>query len=390
MEGRANIFKKLRSQIKPEDQLVWFHCASLGEFEQGRPLIEKYKAQGAGYKVLLTFFSPSGYEVRKNYQGADYVFYLPLDTPANAKEFIEIIKPKAAFFIKYEFWYNYLAELKKQNVPSYLISGIFRPEQYFFKWYNGWFRKQLNNFTCFFLQNEQSQKLLESIGYKNSIVSGDTRFDRVCDLAENAVSIPAVEKFKNEKHLVIAGSTWNEDEKLLVKLIPNSQLPIPNFKLIIAPHEIDEAHLQSTIKLFGNLKVVRFSQANESVISAYDVLIIDNIGMLSSIYKYADVAYIGGGFGNGIHNVLEAAVFGIPVIFGPNYQKSDEAKDLIKLKGAFPISSSSGLKEIISKMFFNAVERMQSGMTCKDYVSSGKGAVKKILDHIDKKSPFLP
>ena len=375
--GRKNIFDVLGSSIGKEDTIYWFHCASLGEFEQGRPLIEKYKVLSTKYKVLLTFFSPSGYEVRKNYTGADYVFYLPLDTPENAKRFMEIARPKAAFFIKYEFWYNYLGELKKQNIPTYLVSGIFRREQIFFQWYGTWFRDQLRSFTHFFLQNENSKKLIESIGYKNSTISGDTRFDRVWSVSEKSNPIPLVEKFKTGKHLLVAGSTWNEDEKL----IGNWQLAIGNFKLIVAPHEVNERHIQDLIGLFSNKNIIRYSKAEEKTISDFDVLVIDNIGMLSSLYKYADIAYIGGGFGKGIHNILEAAVFGCPVVFGPNFEKFEEAKDLVELKGAFVINSTGELEQLICKIF-NHHRKSESGLVCKNYVSSKRGATEKIMNTV--------
>jgi 3-deoxy-D-manno-octulosonic-acid transferase len=373
INGRKDIFEKLRtafSGFKNEEKLVWFHCASLGEFEQGRPLIEKFKVQHPDYKIFLTFFSPSGYEIRKNYKGADFVFYLPIDTPANAKQLIRIINPKAVFFIKYEFWFNYLNELKNENVPTYLVSGIFRKEHYFFKFYGTWFRKQLNCFSHFYLQTEESKQLLKSIGYNNITVCGDTRFDRVFEISKQVVSIPLIEKFKQNKNIFIAGSTWLEDEKV-----------IANCKLILAPHEIDENHLRVLDKLFGNAKKIRYSQANEQNVTTADVLIIDNIGMLSSIYQYASIAYIGGGFGKGIHNILEAATFGKPVIFGPNYKKFSEANELIQLGGAFSVSTEENLKSILNSI--NNTEALsQISTISKNYVTSHSGACSVILSTI--------
>jgi 3-deoxy-D-manno-octulosonic-acid transferase len=385
VNGRKNIFKKLRtafSEYKHDEKLVWFHCASLGEFEQGRPLIEKFKVKHPEYKIFLTFFSPSGYEIRKNYKGADFVFYLPIDTPANAKQLIRIINPKAVFFIKYEFWFNYLNELKNENVPTYLVSGIFRKEHYFFKFYGTWFRKQLNCFSHFYLQTEESKQLLKSIGYNNITVCGDTRFDRVFEISKQVVSIPLIEKFKQNKNIFIAGSTWLEDEKVIANCNPDSyREQIANYKLILAPHEIDENHLRVLDKLFGNAKKIRYSQANEQNVTTADVLIIDNIGMLSSIYQYASIAYIGGGFGKGIHNILEAATFGKPVIFGPNYKKFSEANELIQLGGAFSVSTEENLKSILNSI--NNTEALsQISTISKNYVTSHSGACSVILSTI--------
>ncbi len=381
VNGRKNIFEKLSlefSKSNPHKNLVWFHCASLGEFEQGRPLIEKFKVQHPDYKIFLTFFSPSGYEIRKNYKGADFVFYLPKDTPRNAKQLIRIMNPKAVFFIKYEFWFNYLNELKNNNIPTYLVSGIFRKEHYFFKFYGTWFRKQLNCFSHFYFQTEESKQLLKSIGYNNATVCGDTRFDRVFEISKQVVSISLIEKFKQNKNIFIAGSTWLEDEEV----IANCKLQIANYKLIIAPHEIDENHLLAIEQLFGKANKLRYSQANEQNVITADVLIIDNIGMLSSIYQYASIAYIGGGFGKGIHNILEAATFGKPVIFGPNFKKFSEAKELIKLGGAFSISSKENLISILETI--NNLDTLSRISTIsKNYVCAHSGACSIILSTIE-------
>jgi 3-deoxy-D-manno-octulosonic-acid transferase len=377
VQGRKNIFEKLASSISalhsPGSRLVWFHCASLGEFEQGRPLIERYRERHPGVKILLTFFSPSGYEIRKNYAGADLVCYLPADTPSNAKHFLKIVKPSAVFFVKYEFWFNYLAELKKQNVPTYLVSGIFRNEQHFFKFYGAWFRKQFSSFTYFFLQDQRSEELLHSIGYTNTMVTGDTRFDRVSEISKSVKAFPLIEKFKSGKNILIAGSTWKEDEELI------SELRFGNgYKLILAPHEIDEKHIEAIVEQFSAYPVIRYSHATESSVSSAQVLIIDNIGMLSSLYQYGTVAFIGGGFGKGIHNILEAAAFGLPVIFGPNYERFKEAADLVKIGGAFSISNREELEKTVALLRDEQVLKTASHISGY-YVESRTGATEKIL-----------
>lgn len=386
VEGRKNIFHKINAEIKSGEELVWFHCASLGEFEQGRPLIERFRSTYPDFKIVLTFFSPSGYEVKKNYSGVDYLFYLPLDTKVNVGKFIEAVNPKVAFFVKYEFWFNYLSILKKKNIPTYLVSGIFRENQHFFKWYGGWYRKQLNNFSHFFLQNGESQLLLNSIGITNTSISGDTRFDRVCTIAETIKPIPNIELFKQDQKILIAGSTWIEDEKLLTKLLDRIQLANYNLKLIIAPHEVSETRINSLLSLLakGNrqIKVCKYSLFNESIAKDTEVLIIDNIGMLSSLYQYADIAYIGGGFGKGIHNIPEAAVFGMPVIFGPNYKRFREAIDLLKLGGAFGINSYEALEQTVKQMLENKIAFEKASEICKNYVTENKGATEKIMKAI--------
>lgn len=385
IEGRKNIFKKLQTQLStlnsqhqtPDSKLIWFHCASLGEFEQGRPLIEIIKKEQPETKILLTFFSPSGFEVRKNYAGADYIFYLPMDTPSSAKKFIEIVKPEIAIFVKYEFWFNYLNELKKHHVPTYLICGIFREEHYFFKSYGAWFRKQLNAFTHFYLQDESSLSSLNSIGYNNGTIVGDTRFDRVFEISKNVKQIDIVRQFVADKKVFIAGSTWEED----IKIISGFSFQAEGFKLIIAPHEIDEISIQSTIQQFNNSIIVRYSQANEQNIKTADVLIIDNIGMLSSLYQYGTIAFIGGGFGKNIHNILEPATFGLPIIFGPKYHNFIEAKELIQLGGAFSISSLEEFKKTVERLSKQEALK-KAASTSKNYVLSHTGATDKILKSI--------
>lgn len=389
--GRKNIFNEIGAKIKGEGALIWIHCASLGEFEQGRPLIEKFKSQNSKVKILLTFFSPSGYEVRKNYELADHVFYLPLDTPANAEKFIQLIKPTAAIFIKYEFWYNYLNELKSRNIPLYLVSGVFRMDQVFFGLTGAWFRKQLNAFTHFFVQDEHSEKLLTGIGFKNVSVSGDTRFDRVSEIAKEVKSFPIVEKFKGNSKIFIVGSSWEEDEKI----IKDSGLGIKDLKLIIAPHEINEKHISSIEERFSakggpasgwkELKTIRYSKATVENVSEANVLIIDNIGMLASLYRYGEIAYVGGGFGDGIHSILEAAVYGIPVIFGPRYEKFNEARELIEQGGGFCVNDSNELKNTLSFLHNDPLILKMASMISKNYVVSKTGATEKVYEVISEK-----
>ena len=373
--GRKNIFKEIEFAIQKlkTQNLIWFHCASLGEFEQGRPLMEAMKKKDPSVRILLTFFSPSGYEIRKNYSGADHVFYLPLDTPANAKKFIEIVKPSKVFFVKYEFWFNFLKALKRKNIPTYLVSGIFRDDHHFFKSSGAWFRKQLSAFTHFYLQDEKSVRLLNSIGYFNVTLAGDTRFDRVFEVAANVNQNDLIKQFVADKKMLIVGSSWMEDEAIV------SSIKLAPLKLIIAPHEVNKAHLDSMVDRFGSAaSVLLYSNANESNVSDAQILIIDNRGMLSSLYQYATVAFIGGGFGKGIHNILEAATFGLPIIFGPNYKKFTEAKELIKLGGAFSIKDSSDFEKTMHLLDDEQVLKTAS-LISKMYIKTHVGATGRIL-----------
>ena len=363
IKGRKAIFQKIAEATKKNQDIVWLHCASLGEFEQGKPIIEAYKQKYPKHKILLTFFSPSGYEIRKNYKRADWVFYLPADTKANAKQFISIVKPLKVVFVKYEFWFNYMTELKKQNIPFYSVATIFRKEQVFFKY--KWFAKQLNNVSHFFVQDKNSKELLQNIGFSNCTVAGDTRFDSVIANTQNAISIPLIEEFSKNKTTIICGSTWPNDETLLAKYIKEN----PNYNYIIAPHE-----LQHISALQKQTNALLFSKADSTNISNNNVLIIDSIGILSNIYKHGNLAYIGGGFGGGIHNVLEAVAFGLPVIFGPNYQKFNEATELINKKGAISISN---YKELTSGIdFFRTFDKS----IATEYIQENSGATTKILD----------
>lgn len=375
--GRKNIFKKIKDTVKKKNKLAWFHCASLGEFEQGRPLIEAYREKLPDYEILLTFFSPSGYEIRKNYNKADYIFYLPIDSPLNAKRFLDIVNPDIVFFIKYEFWHYYINELGKRKVPLYLVSGIFRENQRFFKWYGRSFRKVLMHFNSFFVQNLQSQDLLKSIGYNNSIVTGDTRFDRVYDIAKQTQRLPLIEKFKQKQMVLILGSSWQPDEDLVIKYFNETTNEL---KLIIAPHEVSKENVNRIVKnISGGKTVLKYSDANESNVETANVLLIDSIGLLSSLYKYGDIAYIGGGFGKGIHNILEAATFGLPVIFGPNYQKFKEAVDLIQLGGAFSISNYNELITVFTDIISNPEKLEQASKVAADFIENNRGATIKII-----------
>ncbi|BEG99765.1 3-deoxy-D-manno-octulosonic acid transferase [Bacteroides sedimenti] len=377
MKGHWVVYELLRQQKEKDAKYIWFHAASLGEFEQGRPLIERIRERYPEYKILLTFFSPSGYEVRKNYQGADIVCYLPMDKPRNVNKFLDIIQPCMAFFIKYEFWKNYLDELHKRQIPVYSVSSIFRKEQVFFKWYGGLYRKVLSDFDQLFVQNETSKRFLAKIGINKVSVVGDTRFDRVLEIRKEAKDLPLVEAFKGDSLTIVAGSSWAPDEDLFIEYFNTH----PEVKLIIAAHVIDENHL---VEIISKLKrpYVRYSKANEKNVVNADCLIIDGFGLLSSIYRYGEIAYIGGGFGVGIHNILEAAVYGIPVIFGPKYQKFMEARDLIEEKGAFSIENYEELSQLLDKMISDKEFLKESGSNAGNYVTRNLGASERILSQI--------
>ncbi len=367
----------LREKVVSDAQYVWFHAASLGEFEQGRPLMEQMRREHPEFKILLTFFSPSGYEVRKNYEGADIICYLPLDTPFNARRFLRTIRPVMAFFIKYEFWYNYLHILKHRNVPVYSVSSIFRPGQIFFRWYGRQYSRVLKCFTHFFVQNEVSRELLHSIGINQVTISGDTRFDRVLQIRDAAKELPLVEAFKDDHNVFVAGSSWPPDEDVFIRYFNEHR----NWELVIAPHVIDEDHLQQIISKL-NRKVVRFTQATESEAREADVLIIDCFGLLSSIYRYGEVAYVGGGFGVGIHNVLEAAVWGVPVIFGPNNQRFQEAQGLLASAGGFQIKDYDTFCQLMDRFDTDKAYLQTTGKKAGSFVAQHAGATATILKGI--------
>jgi 3-deoxy-D-manno-octulosonic-acid transferase len=376
--GRKDIFLKMEGTIEKDEPIAWFHAASLGEFEQGRPLMEALRKERPEYKILLTFFSPSGYEIRKNYNGADYIFYLPLDTRKNARKFLKIVNPRIAVFIKYEFWYHYLTQLKEKETTLLLISAIFRPDQVFFKWYGTWYRKMLGCFTHIFVQDNQSTELLQSVGISKVTQTGDTRFDRVAQIAVSSKDIEIAKQFSVGKFTFVFGSTWEADEELLVKYINQSE---NDTRFIIAPHEVHAAHIKSiTQKL--NKKFVLYSEAANIDLHNTRVLIIDNIGMLATLYKYGNLAYIGGGFGAGIHNILEAAVFGMPVVFGPKYHKFSEAKELIAGGGAFSISTYEELKSTFDAFVADGDKLHTVSDISKNFVRKNLGATDKILDFL--------
>ena len=360
-------------------QSIWFHFASLGEFEQGRPVLEYYRAKYPNQKIVVTFFSPSGYEIRKNTPLADAVYYLPLDTAANARHFIDTIQPILAIFTKYEYWYHFFNELHKRQIPLYIISGIFSPGQVFFRWYGGLHRKMLSFVTYFFVQDEQSIQLLQSININNALISGDTRFDRVWANAQAPKALPVINEFKNNHKTFIGGSTWPDDEKLIATLVND----YTDWKFIIAPHEISEEKIKNLINLLPANSVIRHSQLDTHLpLTNYQTIIIDNIGMLSSLYQYGDIAYIGGGFGAGIHNTLEAAAFGLPVIFGPNYNRFKEACDLIDEQTGFSISNEAELKSTVAYLVEDEERYNAISKKIKHYVQDHNGATKTIADHI--------
>lgn len=373
----------LREKIDRNAKYIWFHAASLGEFEQGRPLMEKIKADHPEYKILLTFFSPSGYEVRKNYNGADVICYLPFDTPYRVKKFLKLARPSMAVFIKYEFWGNYLKELKNNGIPVYIISAIFRPDQLFFQWYGKSYRQMLDNFTHLFVQDERSRKLLEEFGIRNVSVTGDTRFDRVLDIHKQAREISLVERFVSgtkakQPITFVAGSSWPQDEEILIPYFHAH----PEMKLIIAPHEIHREHL---IAIESMLKrpSIRLSEAHQEDLSTKDCLIVDSFGLLSSIYRYGQIAYIGGGFGAGIHNTLEAAVYGIPVVFGPKYHKFKEAKDLIAVGGGFSVSDAAAFRARMDELLADRGKLETAGKAAGDFVHREAGATEQILKKLN-------
>lgn len=376
--GRKGWEQALKTGTDPNHRNIWFHCASLGEFEQGRPVMEELKKQRPECRIILTFFSPSGFEIRKNYAGADFVCYLPADTPRNARKFITTVNPSAVFFVKYEFWYNFILEICRKNVPLYLISGIFRPRQHFFSWYGGFFRKMLFSFTYIFVQDTESERLLNETGLQNVTVAGDTRFDRVVQIAEAAKEIPQLSLFRGGEKLFLAGSSWPPDEEIMVKYIKSHP---GSMKWVFAPHEIGSGNIERLSKLIGE-DVVKFSGFTEKEKDAR-VMIIDNIGMLSSAYRYADIAAVGGGFGKGIHNILEAACWGIPVLFGPNHGKFREAL-MMKAEGAAKSFSSYGdFEAAVDTWLSDEITYRNAADSAKEYVRKNSGATAAIIGKLE-------
>jgi 3-deoxy-D-manno-octulosonic-acid transferase len=396
IEGRKNIFEKIKSSgISGQPLVIWMHCASLGEFEQGRPVIETIRKKFPSYKIIITFFSPSGYEVKKNYDGADYIFYLPFDSLQHAKKFIDMVQPKLVLWVKYEYWFYYLDELKRRNIPALLVSGVFREDQIFFKWYGSLHRGMLQCFSHFFVQTDISKKLLGSIGFSNNVsICGDTRFDRVIEIGEKFEPNELIGKFCGSSPVIVAGSTWEEDEELLDHYA-NAHTEI---RFIIAPHEIDEERLKEVESLFRNS--IRFSALQKLMSDRSwqmaepgngqpkptNVVIIDNIGMLASLYNYATITYVGGGFGDdGVHNVLEAAVYGKPVVHGPVIEKYIEAIELVDCGGGFVIDSALEAEETFNRLFSDNEEYQAACKAAAYYVRSRKGATEKIMQFIQEK-----
>lgn len=382
VNGRKTVFETLSAKINPEDQTIWFHAASLGEYEQGLPVMEKIKEEFPNHKIVLTFFSPSGYEVRKNNTIADATVYLPLDTKSNAQRFLKLVHPELVFFIKYEYWPNYLNELKRADVETYLISGIFRENQAFFKWYGDFYRNALKAFDCFFVQNESSKKLLQSLGHQNIKISGDTRFDRVVSILDRDNSLNFIEQFKNNTTTIVIGSSWPKDENLLVNFINQADA---NVKFIIAPHNIKTEQI-SNLKSQITKSAILFSEKENQNLAEFQVFIINTIGILTKIYSYADIAYVGGGFGNpGVHNILEPATFGIPIVVGPNYSHFAEATALVNMEGCISINNQTELNDALDNLISNDDIRHEKGHICETFVQMNKGATEVIIKHICNK-----
>ena len=377
--GERQAVKVLKEKVDPEARYIWFHAASLGEFEQGRPLIEHLRETHPEYKILLTFFSPSGYEVRKNYEGADIICYLPLDTIRNARRFLRAVKPVMAFFIKYEFWYNYLHILQHRGVPTYSVSSIFRPDQIFFQWYGRQYGRVLKCFTHFFVQNMESKALLAKLGITDVDVVGDTRFDRVLQIKEASKQLPIVEQFTaHAQKVFVAGSSWLPDEEIFIKYFDIHK----DWKLIIAPHVISDEHLSQIFELLKGRRVVRYTEATEENVKDAEVLIIDCFGLLSSIYHYGTVSYVGGGFGVGIHNVLEAAVWDIPVVFGPNNKHFQEAQGLMLVQGGFEIKDYQSFRDLMMRFETDAFFLQNAGENAGAFVKSRAGATTKVMENV--------
>ena len=378
VNGHVNTFRILRKKVDKNARYVWFHAASLGEFEQGRPLMERFRSEHPEFKILLTFFSPSGYEVRKNYAGADIICYLPFDTPGNVMSFFRLVRPEMAFFIKYEYWSNFYQICHFLHIPIYMVSAIYRPGQSFFHWWGMPHRRVLHYVTHFFVQNEESRDLLASIGYQNVTVTGDTRFDRVIDINRQAKPLPVIETFKKQSAMLVAGSTWTPDEDIIIPYFNQH----PEMKLILAPHVIDEWHLK---EIEGKLHrpSLRLSQATHDRLQESDCIIVDCFGLLSSIYRYGEVAYVGGGFGVGIHNVPEAAVYGIPVLFGPNNKKFQEAQDLLHLGACHEVTDSSCFSSLMDRFFAEPDYLAQCGQLSGEYIRKNAGASDMIWQHLE-------
>ena len=382
VSGRKEVFSSLAAfkQNHQHKEVVWIHCASLGEFEQGRPLIE-YLNKHTNFMVVLTFFSPSGYEVRKHYEAANLVCYLPLDTPNNATQFVETLDPKYAFFVKYEFWPNYLKTLNNKNIPTYLISGIFRKEQLFFKWYGKWMQAYLHTFEHIFVQNKASKTLLDTLQLKNVSIGGDTRYDRVYEIIQQPAELPFITAFKQNKTCIVYGSTWKEDIDIISETIGK----LANVKHLIAPHQVAPEHINALKERFSNLNVVCYSELNENTdLKSAQLFILDTIGILTQVYRYADIAYVGGAFKTGLHNILEPAAYGIPVVIGPEYEKFDEAVQLVDKGGVIAVYNREVYHQVMHDLVFQKDDlRIPLGKKNKAFVTSQLGATQQIVSYLE-------
>ncbi len=378
LSGRKDTMAAI-NKLDLKQKTIWVHCASLGEFEQGRPLIESIKKKNRDKIIVLTFFSPSGYEVRKDYELVDYVFYLPSDRKDNVKKFVDAINPDVAIFVKYEFWFHYLKYLNIQGIKTYIISAIFRPEHAFFKWYGGWYAKMLQYFTKLFVQDQESGALLKNIGVDHFQISGDTRFDRVWEIAQASKEYPELKEFSEGFKVLVGGSSWPAGESLIAEYLKVNT----NIKLLLAPHEIHDAHIKQIEDILP-VESVRYTQIKDADLKSIRVLIVDTMGMLSSMYRYGDIAYIGGGFGSGIHNTIEASTFGVPVVFGPNYKKYKEACDLIEVEGGFSISNQSEFNSIMDRLFSDSNFLKSASEASSTYVEKMRGATGQIISEIDE------
>ncbi len=384
VDGRKGWYEILEKALREDNGAanprVWFHASSLGEFEQGRPVIEAYREANPGHRIVLTFFSPSGFEVRKGYEGADWVLYLPLDTRLNARRWLDLVKPQRAVFIKYDYWYNFLSELRMHSIPVFFVSALFRPGQHFFRWYGGWFRAQLANVTWFFVQNETSEVLLKSIGLNNTTRTGDTRFDRVHAIALKKQSFLLIEKFMGKERIFICGSTWKEDENLLLPMISGGKTGL---KFIVAPHDTGADRI-AAISSRLDQPFLRYSQLTNENAGEVNILLIDSVGILAQLYQYATLAYVGGGFGSGLHNIQEPVTFGVPVFFGPGYHKFREAVDLVAAGGVFSVESEPELTAKIRELLNNKELYQRTSAICKAYVDANRGATAKIMQFLNR------
>ncbi len=382
LAGRKNLFDRLRHEVVKGKPLLWFHVSSLGEFEQATPVIEGVKRDFPGYRILLTFYSPSGYEQKKDYPLADYVFYLPLDTPGNASRFLDIVKPDKVFFVKYEFWFNFLTELKRRNIPTYIFSALFRPTQFFFQPWSNWFRKTLKAYTHIFVQNQSSFDILQKFGFENVSISGDTRLDRVAQIARNSAELPKLVNFCEGSKVIVAGSTWPEDEVLFLKFVNECKHAV---KFVVAPHEVNAESLERIASQL--LRPYIFYSANSTMqqLKEADVLIADGYGYLVSVYRYAKIAYVGGGFTSGIHSILEPAVYGMPVVFGPDYQKFHEALEMIQLEAAHSVASYEELYNLFESYLTDPERLAKESRFASQYVESNCGATEQIVRYFFEK-----